>query len=350
MNLASFDDAPQHRPRPLPLFLDMLRSETEGDEDRRAAALAGLRAYQAAARPPAPCEPPVAASQGRARLLDYGGPGRPVMVVPSLINGNRVLDLLPARSFLRWLATGGLRPLLLDWGEPSTDERSLDVAGHVETMLLPLLRTIGPDAALAGYCLGGTMALAAAAIMPPAALALIAAPWRFHGYARQARDDLRAMWRHAEPGASALGLLPIEILQAGFWRLDPARTIDKFVRFGARGPAVADDDLFVALEDWANGGPPLTFAAGQELVERLFHDDAPGTGRWQVAGRRVDPAALACPVLDIRSRTDRIVPAASAAGIGRGLDLSLGHVGMIVGGRARSALWEPLAAWLRDPR
>ena len=34
--------APQHGPRPLPLFLEMLRSETAASPERRQAALAGL--------------------------------------------------------------------------------------------------------------------------------------------------------------------------------------------------------------------------------------------------------------------------------------------------------------------
>ncbi len=327
----------------------MLRSETEGDGARAEAALAGLRAYQQAERPAPPVPPVTAAREGRARLLDYGGEGRPIVVVPSIINGPQVLDLLPEASFLRWLATQGVRPLLVDWGEPGADERELSIAGHVEEMLLPMLRSIDGDAALAGYCLGGTMALAAAAIERPHALALIAAPWRFSGFGHEARAGLGELWQAARATAEAIGLLPLEVLQAGFWGLDPARTIDKFVRFSARAANAAAVRQFVALEDWANGGPPLTLAAGRELVEELFGRDVTGTGAWRVAGRAIDPAVIGCPVLDIRSTTDRIVPAASAAGIGRPLELSLGHVGMIVGGRARTSLWEPLAAFLRDP-
>ena len=81
-------------------------------------------------------------------------------------------------------------------------------------------------------------------------------------------------------------------------------------------------------------------------MEDLFAADLPGTGRWRVGGRTIHPEALAMPVLDIVSTSDRIVPAASAAGVGERLPLALGHVGMVVGGGARAALWEPLAAWL----
>jgi polyhydroxyalkanoate synthase subunit PhaC len=334
------------------LFLAMLRSETEETPDRLAAGLAGLRAYQAAERLPPPPPMPIAASAGRAVLRDYGAEnagGRPVIVVPSLINTHDVLDLLPDQSLLRWLSTQGLRPLLVDWGSPTPDEHDLSIAGHVETLLLPLMEAIGPDAVLAGYCLGGTMAIAAAACRPPAALVTIAAPWRFAGFPDASRQGLVDLWEQARPGAEAMGLLPVEVLQTAFWRLDPRRTVEKFIAFGRTERTAEAMRLFVALEDWANGGAPLTPAAGREMAEDFFRDDLPGAGRWQVAGKVIDPAALACPLLDIVSSTDRIVPAASAVsgtGVGEAMTLGLGHVGMIVGGRARETLWHPLAQWL----
>jgi polyhydroxyalkanoate synthase len=79
-------------------------------------------------------------------------------------------------------------------------------------------------------------------------------------------------------------------------------------------------------------------------------DDQPGNGQWRVADRTVDPQQIACPVLEVTSATDRIVPMATAAGIGRQISLQQGHVGMIVGGRARAMLWEPLATWLSQSR
>ena len=327
----------------------MLRSETENKPERLASGLAGLRAYQTAQRPAPPPPRPIVARSARAMLRDYGGEGRPVIFVPSLINSHDVLDLLPDHSLLRWLSSQGVRPLLVDWGGPTPDERDLSIAGHVETLLLPLVEAIGKDAILAGYCLGGTMALAAAAIRPPAALVTIAAPWRFAGFPDESRRGLVDLWTQAQPGADAMGLMPLEVLQTAFWRLDPRRTVEKFVAFGRAERSPEATRLFVALEDWANGGAPLTPAAGREMAEDFFRDDLPGSGRWRVAGKAIDPAVLACPLLDIVSSTDRIVPAASAvSGMGHGeaMTLGLGHVGMIVSGRARETMWQPLAQWL----
>jgi polyhydroxyalkanoate synthase len=327
----------------------MLRSETAENPERMADALKGLRAYQQAERRPAPAAMPVAATAGRAKVLDYGGDGPPILFVPSLINPPDILDLDEEKSLLRWLATQSVRPLLLDWGTPGEGERDLSIAGHVETMLLPLIDALGPDLTLAGYCLGGTMALAAAALRPVKRLVLIAAPWRFGAYPPEMRHALSDLWHQSEAATDALGVLPMEVLQAAFWRLDPKRTIAKYEAFGRRSADESSARGFVRLEDWANDGPPLTRGAARELMLDLYLDDRTGKGGWQVGGRTIDPISLTMPILEIASTSDRIVPAASAAGIGERLDLSLGHVGMIVSSRARAALWEPLARWLSQP-
>jgi polyhydroxyalkanoate synthase len=331
------------------LFLALLRSETADAPQRTQAALAGLRAYQGAHRLPRPAEMPIVAAAGRAVLRDYGGVGPPVLFVPSLSNPPHVLDLAADNSLLRWLARQGVRPLLIDWGTPGAADRDLTIAGHVDQLLLPLIDALGEPPILAGYCLGGTMALAAATLRPARAVALLATPWRFAGFPDDARRAMAAVWEQASGAAEALGVLPMEVLQANFWRLEPARTIAKFERFATLDPESAAAHAFVILEDWANDGPPLTCGAARELLVDFFGADMPGSGRWQVGGRAIDTAGPRCPVLDVVSTSDRIVPAATAIGIGNRLTLDLGHVGMVVGGRARAALWEPLARWLCGP-
>ncbi|WP_375422107.1 alpha/beta hydrolase [uncultured Sphingomonas sp.] len=330
------------------MFLDMLRSETAASPDRLAAAMAGLQAYQVAERPPFPAPPAAPHRVGRASLRDYGSPdtrGRHVVLVPSLINPPDILDLGPDRSLLRWLAERGLHPWLVDWGTPGPEDRDLDIAAHVERLLVPLIAELDAPPVLVGYCLGGTMAVAAAAIAPVAGLATIAAPWRFEGYGA-GRDAIAAMWASARPTCEALGVVPMEVLQAGFWKLDPARTVAKYERFAT---LALDSDAalsFVRLEDWANAGAPLPYAAGRSLFEDLVAADLPGRGTWHVGGRMIDPLTLDCPAIEFVSRTDRIVPAATAAGLPQRRDLAIGHVGMIVGGRARDQLWTPLADWI----
>ncbi|WP_076743151.1 alpha/beta hydrolase [Sphingomonas jeddahensis] len=321
----------------------MLREQTAASPERTAAALAGLRHYQEAPRTLRRMAR-AARRQGRARLRDYGGDGRPVVFVPSLINPPHILDLVPSRSLLRWMAAQGVQAWLLDWGEPTPAERAMDVAAHVERLLLPMLRRLDQPPILVGYCLGGTMSIAAAATGACAGLATIAAPWHFEGYGPAARAEIATLWEGARPTCEQLGLVPMEVLQAGFWKLDPARTIAKYESFAALSGNEAA--MFVAMEDWANGGAPLTFAAGADLFETFLAADCPGRGDWLVAGRTVDPLALPCPTIEFVSLSDRIVPAATAIGLPERRDLGAGHVGMIVGSRARAQLWEPLRDWI----
>ncbi|MFN3388735.1 MAG: alpha/beta fold hydrolase [Allosphingosinicella sp.] len=324
----------------------MLRSETAGDAARMARALDGLRAYQEAERTPPAAPMPALAEAHGASLRDYGGEGPAAVFVPSLINPPNILDLAEGKSLLRWLAAKGHRPMLVDWGWDVAARRGLSVAGHVEEILLPLLRHAGARPALVGYCLGGTMALAAAAHAPVRGVAAIAAPWHFSRYPADSRAMLARLWAQAEATVQGLGLLPMEVLQSAFWSLDPKRTVAKFEAFAGMAAASEEARTFVALEDWANDGPPLGAAAAREMFEGLFAADRPGQRDWIVGGSPADPSALTVPVLNIVSDTDRIVPAATAPDAGERIDLSLGHVGMVVGSRARKALWEPLAAWL----
>lgn len=324
--------------------MDMVREETRGDPERRARVLTGLRAFQQAPRPHRPPEAPVVARAGGASLRDYGGKGQPAIFVPSLINPPLILDLAEENSLLRWLAQQGVRPLLVDWGEPN--DPHLDIAGHVTERLLPLIEEVGEPVHLVGYCLGGTMALAAAARAAPLSLTLIASPWHFAGFGDLTRAEIGALWQAAKPSAERLGLVPMEVLQTGFWRLDPARTIAKYEAFAQYDPASDLARSFVALEDWANAGSPLTYAAGRELFEDMIGSDVTGQGQWL----GVDPSALNVPTLEFASLSDRIVPAASSSRLPNQRLLGLGHVGMIVGSRAREQLWEPLAAMLSQPQ
>lgn len=318
----------------------MVTEAVGGDRAPIAAVLAGVRAYQAHPYRRTLPAPASVARIGGVRLLDYGGSGRPVVFVPSLVNPPSVLDLAPGNSLLRWLSGEGLRVLLVDWGSPGPEERALSIDGYIDERLQPLLAGLDRPAVV-GYCLGGTMALAAAMRATPDRLALIAAPWRFEGYGGQ-RATLTEAWRAMAPTATPLGAVPMDLVQPLFWELDPVGTAAKFVRFGQLAADSDDARAFVALEDWANDGPPLSLPVARQCFEEFFGADTPGSGDW--CG---DPRALDCPVLNLVSTKDRIVPAAAAADVGARIDIDAGHVGMIVGSRARALLWERLRDWLK---
>lgn len=264
-------------------------------------------------------------------LRDCGGSGSTVILVPSLINPPTVLDLDDDCSLAGALARSH-RVLLLDWG-PAAARKSLDLEAHVGERLVPLLEAAG-DCVLIGYCLGGTLALAAAARCDRvSAVVTLASPYGFDAYPPEARAAISAMWRSSKAAAETLGFLPMEVLQAAFWQIDPDRLVAKFATFAAADPAAPGAQRFLALEDWANAGQPLPLPAARQLSEDLFRD-----------GSTLAPLPV-CPMMHVTAANDRIVPAATAAP-GEQLRSPSGHVGMIVGRDAPKRLHEPLLSWL----
>src|SRR5688572_5550010 len=120
-----------HAPRPLPLFLELVRIESQRDPELAARALQGLARYEVAPRVRSMPERPAIASAGLATLRDCGGSGAPAVLVPSLINPPSVLDLDPDVSLAGAFAGMGRRALLLDWG-PARGRAGLDLGGHIE--------------------------------------------------------------------------------------------------------------------------------------------------------------------------------------------------------------------------
>lgn len=339
-------------PHPLPLFLSLAARLSGNDHDRLAAILEGLKRYQEAPRSqpmPALTE---AGRKGGVRLMRVGGPdtGHPLVVVPSLINAPAVLDLAPDRSLVRYLAEEGFRTYMIDWGAMGRSERRLGLAGLVSARLVPLLKALDEPIRLAGYCLGGTLALAAGHLLGERLerLALIASPWHFDGFPPSARTHAMQTWQAARPVGQALGAVPVSLLNPLFWSLDEEAVVTKFEALSRRPPDDPHIGWFAAVEDWANSGAPLTCPAARDLFVHGFGTDRIGRGGWRVGGQRITPEAITAPIFDVGATRDRIVPPAARirrAGIQR-CDVPSGHVGMVVGSGARAALWEPLSNWL----
>jgi polyhydroxyalkanoate synthase len=327
---------------------------------RATAFTAGLEAYRRHPYRRPIASPPVLWRAGAARLLDYGGGASvaTVLVVPSLINRCDILDLLPERSFVRDLAARGLRPLLLDWGEPGEAERGFGlsdyIAGPLAAALAAAVAAVGGPVAVCGYCMGGLLALALALRHSDtvAAIALLATPWDFHSVRPAQAKLLGALAEFLPLLGGADERLPVAVIQALFLSLDPFLAERKFIRFAGLDLTGGAARSFVALEDWINDGVPLARNVALECALSWYRDNLPARGQWCVAGRPVRPASLSAPALVVLPSRDRIVPPPSAAPLAAALpDATVlrppfGHIGMMTSPAAPDAVWGPIAEWL----
>jgi polyhydroxyalkanoate synthase len=342
---------------------------------RLRATVTGLEIWQSHPYRRTLVDPPAIWQDGCARLLDYGAApeaadpgGPPFLVVPSLINRAYVLDLIRGRSMLRWLASQGLRPLLLDWGTPGAAEAPFDLDTYGRERLLPALaraRAVagGAPVPVIGYCMGGTLVVGLAARRPDAvkALVTIGAPWDFASSVGIS-GGFRALIRAEGPErtealldhlGAALGQVPVMLLQMAFALVNPIQASLKFQKLARLDPNGAAARLFVAFEDWLADGVPMPAGAAKDLLVNWLIRNQPAAGDWRFLGGLVDPATITAPSLVFAGQRDTIAPPPIANPLGAVLPRAdvqrprTGHIGMIVGSAARSQVWRPTADFLK---
>lgn len=324
-------------------------------------------------------KPEVIWTGGSTRVLDYGGTGAPLLVIPSLINRYHILDLHTGYSFARGLLRMGIRPLVVDWGSPGSTEASFDIGCYVTRRLEPIIGHIcehvrpnptnptNPTESVhvAGYCMGGLLATALATRVPDRvrSLALLATPWNFHagrGHGGQDHGERgpairmpKAALAQINAVIDMLGELPVDVLQAMFVGLNPWLAITKFQRFSTMPVNTPQADAFVALEDWLNDGVPLVAGVARECLGEWYGDNSPYRRTWKVGGTVIDPSGLSVPVLIVIPRQDHIVPPGQAEGLresvphARVMYVSTGHIGMVSGRRSEASLCRPMGEWIQ---
>lgn len=340
---------------------DLFRRALTAEGCRRIEAfLAGVETYRRHPYRRALAEPPVIWREGTTRLLDYSAPGAagtPVLVVPSLINRAYVLDLTEKRSFVRYLAGKGFRPFLVDWDTPGPQEADFGledyVAGRLGRILDVVLAAAAPPVVV-GYCMGGLLALGLGVLRQAdvRGLGLLATPWDFHAPSPQQSRMLAGLRQPFEEAIALFGGLPTDVLQSLFATIEPGGIVRKFIAFGQLSAGGAKARNFVALEDWLNDGVPLVAAVARECLFDWYVDNRPGRGEWQLAGARIVPQAFTKPCLAMIPAHDRIVPPESALALagalpgGRHHMVSMGHIGMVAGARAKMDVYAYIARWL----
>lgn len=345
-----------------------LASATDREARRRLEAfLSGVERYHAAPRPVPPPLPPPVWRRGTTVVRAFPAaaatdPSRaPVLIVPSLINRARILDLCPpdspGRSLCRHLAAQGHPVFLVDWQAPGPEEATFDLGAYVHRRLEPALAAVvslcGRRPVVMGYCMGGGLALGLAARRPAEVrgLVLMATPWDFHAtdgrLAALARAQA-ALCRSLTPGPP----IPPDLVQIPFGLAESQTVAHKYRTFAALPARGRRARAFVAVEDWLNDGVPLAAPAAREAVEAWYQDNRPARGLWTVAGTPVRPRDLTLPALVLVPEHDRIVSPASALALAEQVPgavlrrLPLGHVAMVAGPQAVARVYRPVAGWL----
>ena len=339
---------------------NFLQTITEDSKQQYKEFLNGISKYQNFSYQRTVTPPPVIWHQGSTQAFDYGHdqpPNKPaVIVVPSLVNRSYIMDLSEECSLLRFLAQSGIRPILLDWGELSEDERGYSLNDYVQKRLDPVINQIvdqtNSPVTLMGYCMGGLITTALAQHSDKVkGLVLLATPWDFHVDNEWFIPYLSASSDFLEQIIETSGELPIDMMQMMFTTLNPFSIVRKFVSLGQSPTSEQAMQQFVAVEDWLNDCIPLAPKVAIECMMGWYRDNLPLKNQWKLNNKIITPSEIKVPTLSIIPKRDAIVPPASAKALhipgAQVLEPDLGHISSVTGRHAKEKMWQPLIKYLK---
>lgn len=264
----------------------------------------------------------VIAEIGGSRLLDYGGQGEAVLLVPPLINRASILE-----DFAQALSKGA-RVFLLDWGVPTDVEAEFGGQNYAQR-IAEFAAKIPQPFHMLGYCMGGVIAMRASVFLDLKSIILLATPWNFE-YLQQSAKSVQKV------GAIPSQIIPSEMLQNLFFALDPWRVFNKFSALPNKSKE--QQESFFAIEKWVNDGVPMP--------KKLFVECVDG---WiGVGDLGFDVAEVSVPVFAACPESDKIVPLSASTAIADALpnctvkQYKVGHIGLVI----KDVLHDDIFSWI----
>ncbi|MGE4313059.1 MAG: hypothetical protein AB7E85_02150 [Pseudobdellovibrionaceae bacterium] len=329
--------------------------------------LQGLRRYFAYERPAFERKRNVVWEREGLRIYRYenraGGQAKDgIFLVPSMINGSEIMDLLPDYSFVNYLTAHGYDVYMGDWSGAykTRDMASLNcvIAALAEAFRGMVSDFPGQHLHGFGYCMGGLLLLGAVSQLTkkerPKTLAFLATPWRFDLESDTLSHYLRASYGASQAHFRDHDVAPFSWMQPIFIALDPHSPLKKFAGFTEMQDGSDEANRFVAIEDWVNSGPPLATQFISDCMESWYGQDGTPNGRWRIGDRLFHAKDIDIPAFVCSPVKDRLVPHESAMALAAELpqatsfEPDCGHIAAMVGSRAKTLLWQPYLDWLQS--
>ncbi len=342
---------PRTGPTPLPLHLSLAASacmqQGEQAQEMLQDFLSGIKAYQTHSHRRDVGDLPEFWRAGEVTLS--GNKDSHILVVPSLINRSAILDLSEEHSFVRFLEAA-----LLDWGSSMQDGAQADFDTLISERLIQALEQYERPVHVIGYCMAGTLLMAAAQIRPDlfASLTLLAAPWDFHAGDPSIRLLVQTMSLGAFSMIAQQGHLGHLWTQSLFASLEPDKTLRKYAAFAGKEKDSAEAQIFVAVEDWLNDPVDLPGDIARACIQDWYTLNRPAEGSWSVLGTEIDPAQVKCPVLIVAGNRDKLVPPQASTVLAdkvQHCDVvqeDFGHIGLMASQKAPQQIWGPIKKWI----
>ncbi|MFO1377083.1 MAG: alpha/beta fold hydrolase [Steroidobacteraceae bacterium] len=240
----------------------------------------------------------------------------PIVFLPAWIMKYYILDLSPHNSLYRWLIENGYTVFTISWKNPTAADRERGMDDYVRLGVyepLDVISRIMPGRPIhaAGYCIGGTLLMIAAAALAK-------------------RGDTRikditlfaAQTDFSEPGELSLFISPSQLamLEAMMFKegvLDSTQMGGAFALLRAHDllwqPAVnayvkGQRDKMIDLMAWNADATRMPWKMHTEYLYGLYLRNDLAHGRFKVEGEAVNLADIRVPVFAVGTETDHVAP------------------------------------------
>jgi polyhydroxyalkanoate synthase len=283
----------------------------------------------------------------------------PVLVSFAIMNRHDVLDLQPDRSLMKKLLDEGLDVYIMDWGYPTKSDRYLTMEDYIDGYMNNAVDFIREAHGIQkinkmGICQAGTFSTIYAALYPEKlnTLTVFVAPFDF-----TTNKCMLYKWTKyldVDTMVDSLGVIPADLLNAGFGMLKPSADISKY--FGVMDMLEDDAKLmnFLRMEYWKNDCPDLAGEMYRKYIKDLFRDNKLIRDEFELGGRKVILKNITMPFLNVYATDDNIIPNESTISMNDKIgskDKELyafpgGHIGVFVGARSQKELGPKVAEWV----
>jgi polyhydroxyalkanoate synthase len=302
----------------------------------------------------------------------------PLVLVPPLGVTTETFDLMPQRSLVKFLVASGFKVYLVDWGKPRKEHGHLGLRDYSYTMLGEALEKVrshsgSADLSMMGWCMGGLFCLlyqgqtqdphmrnivtVASPIDLESGGGVIAGvagiAQALEGPAQLVRNSSNLWMDTLDP---ALLSTPPWMTTLVFKLTDPIGSVTTYWDLVTR----LSDREFVeshsTTSDYLNH--MLMYPGGvlKDMAVKVVVDNQMAKGRVEIGDTVAELDAIDCNFLGFAGESDVLVPAEVATQIvdiiaSRDKEFRVvpgGHMGVIIGSKAVTAVWAESVQWLGE--
>ena len=247
---------------------------------------------------------------------------QPVLIVPSCIMKYYIMDLSPHNSMVHWLVSQGHTVFMVSWRNPDENDALLTMDDYVNEGVLASVQHVAQatseDVHLMGYCLGGTFAAMAAAVLEReriahrdesqpalASLSLLAAETDFREPGEMGVLIDEAQVRMLEDMMAETGFLTGRQMAGSFQFLHSRELVwSSQTRRWLLGEEEIPNDLMV----WNADVTRLPAAMHSQYLRQCFLHNDLASGNFLISGHSISLRDIHLPVFAVGTVKDHVAP------------------------------------------